>query len=134
MALITTPYTIFFALACAVSLGAVITKLHLITRKLRSRLEGTRISKRRRLSLGGVPIAPTLSAADDHSTIVDLKSKFDTVELTRLLAYCHIASALLEDVPLGEQPPLGHRSRRASVRCASPDHLAIFPTRSMQAS
>ena len=137
MAQIITPYTIFFALACAVSLGAITTKLHLLIRKLRSRLEGTRISKQRRLSLGGVPIAPTLSrqfSVDNHSTIVDLKSKFDTVELTRRLAYCHMASALLEDVPLGEQPPLGHRRRRASVRCASPDHLAIFPTRSMQAS
>ena len=134
MAQITTPYTIFFALACAVSLGAITTKLHLLIRKLRSRLEGTRISKRRRLSLGGVPIAPGLSAAHDHRTIVDLKSKFDTVQLTQRLAYCHMASALLEDVPLGKQPPLGHRSRRTSVQSASPDRLAIFPTRSVQAS
>jgi hypothetical protein len=110
VARLSTPYTVFFALACAVSLAALVTKTRLLVLKLRSRLEGPNVTNRRRLSVGGVAIAPVLSAAvvGSDSTIVELKSKFDDLRLQRQLAYCHIASALLEDLPLGKRRQLGH--------------------------
>jgi len=106
VARLSTPYTVFFALACAVSLAAVVTKTRLLVLKLQSRLEGPNVTNRRRLSVGGVAIAPVLSAAvvGSDSTIVELKSKFDDLRLQRKLAYCHIASALLEDLPMGKRP------------------------------
>ena len=106
VARLSTPYTVFFALACAASLAAMVTKTRLLVLKFRSRLEASNVTKRRRLSVGGVAIAPVFSAAvaGSDSTIVDLKSKFDDLRLQRQLAYCHIASALLEDLPMGKRP------------------------------
>jgi hypothetical protein len=107
VARLSTPYTVFFALACAVSLAALVTKTRLLVLKLRSRLEGPNVTNRRRLSVGGVAIAPVVSAAisrSDSTVIVELKSKFDDLRLQRQLAYCHIASALLEDLPMGKRP------------------------------
>lgn len=110
VARIATPYTIFFALACAVSFAVIITKIRLLIRKLRSRLEGTHLVGRKRPSLGGVAIAPELAAAvpGDRNTFVDLKSKFDDLKLQKNLSYCHIATALLEDLPLGKQAAALH--------------------------
>ena len=62
VARLSTPYTVFFALAYAVSLAAVITKTRLLVLKLRSRLEGPIVTKRRKLTVGGVAIAPVVSA------------------------------------------------------------------------
>ena len=102
---LSTPYTIFFALACAVSLADMAIKTRLLVLKLRFRVEPPIVTKRRLLSVGGVTIAPVVPAAvaGSHSTIVDLMSKFDDLRLQRVLAYCHIASALLEDVPMGKR-------------------------------
>ena len=114
VARLSTPYTVFFALACAASLAAMVTKTRLLVLKLRSRLEGAEgpnVTNRKRLSVGGVPIAPVVSAAvarSDSTIIIELKSKFDDLRLQRQLAYCHIASALLEDLPPGKRRQLGH--------------------------
>ena len=102
-----TPYTIFFALACAVSLTSVAIKSWLLVRKIKSRFnvhELARKAKDKRLiSIGGIAISPTLAeTSSDFGTIAQLKSKFDEHRMHRRLAYCHIASALMEDVPLGK--------------------------------
>ncbi len=131
VARLSTPYTVFFALACAVSLAAVVTKTRLLVLKLRSRLEGVGpiVTKRRKLTVGGVAIASVVSAvvAGSDSTIVDLKSKFDDLRLQRRLTYCHIASALLEDLPLGKLRRPGLCNLPFAIGCAHQ------PRRSLQA-
>jgi hypothetical protein len=120
VACLSTPYMVFFALACAVSLAAVVTKTRLLVLKLRSRLEGPIVTKRRKLTVGGVAIASVVSAAvaGSDSTIVELKSKFDDLRLQRRLTYCHIASALLEDLPLGKRRRPRHCNLPFAIGCA----------------
>jgi hypothetical protein len=102
-----TPYTVFFALACAVSLASIGTKSRLLFLKLKSRFAVHEVAlSNKRLSIGGVAISPGLSrvlsdSRADLATIAELKSKFDEHRMHRYLAYCHIACALLEDVPMG---------------------------------
>ena len=105
VAAIATPYTIFFAIACAVSIVAIAAKAHLLRTKLRSRLQVSKPAQQRKLSIGGISIAPQLarSVSFDHVTVVQLKSKFDDLKLQKLLACCHILTGLLEDLPLGKQ-------------------------------
>jgi hypothetical protein len=67
-------YTIFFALVCAVSLVCIVVKLRLLVLKLRSRVLGPRLAYKtkegsRRLSIGGVPIAPRLVTNEEFSNI-----------------------------------------------------------------
>jgi hypothetical protein len=106
------PYMVFFALACAVSLAIVIVKSRLLALKLKSRHTAARRTKAiRRISIGGVAISPGLSgslADADLSSVADLKSKFDEHRQQRQLAYCHMATALLEDLPLGAPLPKRH--------------------------
>jgi hypothetical protein len=125
-----TPYTVFFALACAVSLASIGTKSRLLFLKLKSRFavharfavnEVARSNKR--LSIGGVAISPGLSGVlsdsrADLTTIAELRSKFDEHRMQRYLAYCHIACALLEDVPMGT-PRMASCVQR-SQRCSFP--------------
>jgi hypothetical protein len=113
------PYTIFFAAACAVSLATVAVKSRLLALKLRSRFDAHKVASMskamRKLSIGGVAISPGLSAslADaDLGAIADLKSKFDGHRLQRQLAYCHIACALFEDLPLGARAPNANVCKR----------------------
>jgi hypothetical protein len=110
VARIALPYTIFFAVACAVSLAAVITKVRLVILKLRSRSARRALLHRprtdRRLSFGGVSIAAS-SLSDEsfkrsESSSNSLKEKFDDQRLHWQLACCHVGSALFEDLPLGK--------------------------------
>jgi hypothetical protein len=119
-----TPYTVFFALACAVSLASIATKSRLLLLKLKSRFAVHEVARsNKRLSIGGVAISPGLSRVLSHSvadlaTIAELRSKFDEHRMHRYLAYCHIACALLEDVPMGTP-------RMAS--CVQPSQRCSFP-------
>ena len=120
-----TPYTIFFALACAVSLTSVAIKSWLLVRKIKSRFDVHELAhkaKAKRLSIGGIAILPTLAeTSSDFGTIAQLKSKFDEHRMHRRLAYCHIASALLEDVPLGRlaSPSVGKLIVASGSKCGS---------------
>jgi hypothetical protein len=119
-----TPYTVFFALACAVSLASIGTKSRLLFLKLKSRFAVHEVARsNKRLSIGGVAISPGLSGVlsdsrADLATIAELRSKFDEHRMHRYLAYCHIACALLEDVPMGTP-------RMAS--CVQPSQRCSFP-------
>ena len=124
-----TPYTILFALACAVSFASMAMKSRLLVLKLKSRFavnEVVTASPRlnRRLSIGGVAISPGLSRAlsvshSDLDTIAELKSKFD--EHRRHLALCHIAVALLEDLPMGKLLPKLLRTVIAEISLCGPN-------------
>jgi hypothetical protein len=126
-----TPYTILFALACAVSFASMAMKSRLLVLKLKSRFavnEVVTASPRlnRRLSIGGVAISPGLSSAlsvshSDLDTIAELKSKFDEHRMHRHLALCHIASALLEDVPMGKLLPKLLRTVIAEISLCGPN-------------
>jgi hypothetical protein len=50
VARLSAPFTVFFALACAVSLAALVTKTRLLVLKFRSRLKGPIVTKRRKLT------------------------------------------------------------------------------------
>jgi hypothetical protein len=119
-----TPYTVCFALACAVSLASIATKARLLLLKLKSRFAVHEVAlSNKRLSIGGVAISPGLSrvlsdSRADVTTIAELKSKFDEHRMHRYLAYCHIACALLEDVPMGM--PRMASFVRPSQRCNFP--------------
>jgi hypothetical protein len=119
-----TPYTVFFALACVVSLASIATKARLLLLKLKSRFAIHEVAlSNKRLSIGGVAISPGLSGVLSDSrayltTIAELKSKFDEHRMHRYLAYCDIACALMEDVPMGM--PRMTSFVRPSQRCNFP--------------
>jgi hypothetical protein len=78
-----TPYTVFFALACAASLASIATKSRLLLLKLKSRFAVHEVPRsHKRLSIGGVAISPGLlvprvlsGSVADLTTIAELKSK-----------------------------------------------------------
>ena len=130
-----TPYTVFFALACAASLASIATKSRLLLLKLKSRFAVHEVPRsHKRLSIGGVAISPGLlvprvlsDARADLTTIAELKSKFDEHRMHRYLAYCHIACALSEDVPMGM--PLMTSCVQPSQRCDFPRLVWVAPSR-----
>jgi hypothetical protein len=119
-----TPYTVFFALACAASLASIATKSRLLLLKLKSRFAVHEVPRsHKRLTIGGVAISPGVSrylsdARADLTTIAELKSKFDEDRMHRYKAYCHIAIGLLEDGPMGM--PLMTSCVQPSQRCDFP--------------
>jgi len=113
------PYTVLFAAACCVSLSAGFIKFRLFVGKWRSRgVHGQ--SKKRRSSLGGVPISPQLSA---HSTVSDLKERFDYHRLERYKYYGYLLVAVFEDLPMGTALLLAMMRLPACAEAAPSNHV-----------
>ena len=85
------PYTEFFAVGCAVSLVSVSTKVHMIFVKLRARTAQTAHEKRRRASLGGMPISPHHAG---NPSVKELKRKLEDLKVESRRNYCHLLVAV----------------------------------------
>ena len=113
------PYTVLFAGACCVSLSTGLVKFYLFVAKWRSRgVHGQ--SKKRRSSLGGVPISPHLA---DHRTVSDLKERFDVHRLDRYKYYGYLLVAVFEDLPMGTALLLAMMRLPTSAEPVPPYHV-----------
>ncbi len=113
------PYSVLFAAACCVSLSAGLVKLRLCVGKWRSRgVHGQ--SKNRHFSLGGVPISPHVST---HSSVNDLKERFDEHRLERYKYYGYLLVAVFEDLPMGTALLLAMMRLPASAEAVPPYHV-----------
>jgi hypothetical protein len=103
------PYTVFFALSLAVSSFSMLVKLRLLFAKLRSRMEHDAAASQR-----------SLDSVDDP--VQHVISKLKNKKMVRICLYCHIATAMIEDLPMGAPSarPAVHNCWRArdSVFCA----------------
>ena len=82
------PYTVFFALSLAVSSFSMLVKLRLLFSKLRSRMQRDAAVSRQSLDSFDDPVQHVIS-------------KLINKKMVRICLYCHIATAMIEDLPMG---------------------------------
>lgn len=85
------PYTVFFAVSCAVSLFSISTKMHMVFIKLRARTAGKELQMARCATIGGMPISPYLA---NNTAVKQLKRKLEEHKIEARRNYCHLLVAV----------------------------------------
>ena len=95
-------FVIFFAIGCAVSVFAIVTKIRYLVRKLRSRFAGQPLAVGRNVSVVPVPVGAKLAAANAFAkskNVSDITSQLEQSAFERRRHTIASLLALLEVRP-----------------------------------